>query len=140
MKRTATIEMVLDNLAVQTKALTENTIGKECESKIYGKIDKTNERIARVEDTLYSVEEGREGLVKALANKFTMLMIKIQETQNTVRAVEEKLSLSISEIKDRNLKNDSLKNYKQEIPNKWLTYLQIAAIIVPAIFYILSKR
>lgn len=54
------------NLQAQNKALYDNIVNKDCKSNIYDRISDTNKRIDKVENTLYSNELGREGIVKML--------------------------------------------------------------------------
>jgi len=79
------INNIVESLSEQTKALNKqtealisNTLGKDCKSAIYDKISHSNDRIAKLEDTIYSSEDGREGLlkqVKEVSKKVDRLLI-----------------------------------------------------------------
>jgi hypothetical protein len=65
-------------------------------------------------------------------------MIISEKTKQDMIELLKPLNESMNKVEERNLKKDAIGNFKSEIPNKWLTYLQIAALIAPVIFYILS--
>ena len=105
----------------------------------------SEERIAKIEDTVYSNETGRPGL----QGQMNIMSSKLERVEHTLMIISEKtkqdmiellkpLNESMNKVEERNLKKDAIGNFKSEIPNKWLTYLQIAALIAPVIFYILS--
>lgn len=142
---------VVESLAEQTKALNKqtealisNTIGKECKSNIYDKINVLNERVGNIEDDINCDKKGRPGIW----GQINILTSKIEVMQQTLFAFAEKsredikkslepiiknIEISnenISKINERNLKKDAISNWKLSFPAGVLTILSIIQVIM----------
>lgn len=107
------------------------------------------DKVEKHDNTLFCTTPTQEGLVFFVNKQINLITAMLNRLENTIHASDskqderldkfkEELKNDMTEIKVRNLKKDAIVNFKREIPNKWLTYLQIAALIAPIIFYILS--
>lgn len=113
------------------------------------KVDDHEDIINKHETTLFCTTPTQEGLVFFVNKQINLITAMLNRLENTIHVSDskqderlnkfkEELKTDMTEIKNRNLKKDAIGNFKSEIPNKWLTYLQIATLIAPIIFYILS--
>lgn len=140
-----TMKNIVESLAKQTKALNKqtealvsNTIGKECKSNIYDKINKTNERVNKIEDDIDidCENKSRPGLFGKVEN----ISAKVEKFENTLLVISEKtkadindaikpLIESINKIEDRNIKKDAISEWKINLPTLLLTILSIVVIL-----------
>jgi uncharacterized protein (DUF2235 family) len=114
------------------------------------KISIIDEKVKCHETTLFSTVPTQEGLVFFVNKQINLITAMLNRLENTIHCSDDKqderlnkfkeeLKTDMEEIKARNLKKDAIVDFKTELPNKWLIYLQIAALIIPPFIYILTK-
>lgn len=135
---------VVESLAEQTKALNKqtealisNTIGKECKSNIYDKINILNERVGNIEDDINCDKKGRPGIwgqINILTSKIEVMQQTLfafgEKTREDMLKIIEPLTEKLEKVNERNLKKDAISNWKLSLPAGLLTILSIAQIIM----------
>lgn len=125
----------------QTKALTDNMLGKECKSTIFKRLEMADSEVKKIKETLYSEENSRPGLTKQFETfkvKLDGIPIMINklfdENKKEIINLLSPITTSIEAIESRNSKKDAINAWKNKIPNALISVITTISTIIATYF------